>query len=51
MNKQLLKTSGADVLSSRKKTQNNLMGGGGGGGGMPPVRPRVNKQNKKHLRE
>ena len=32
MNEQLLKTSGADVLSSRKKTQKNLMGGGEEGG-------------------
>ena len=28
MNEQLLKTSGTDVLSSKKKTQKNLMGGG-----------------------
>ena len=28
MNKQLLKTSGAAVLSSRKKTQKNLVEGG-----------------------
>ena len=43
MNEKLLKTSGADVLCSRKKTQKNLMGGGGGG--IHPhtlVRPRVN---------
>ena len=33
-----------------KKLKTTLWGGGGGGG-MPPVRPRVNKQNKKHLRE
>ena len=29
MNEQLMKTSGADVLSSGKKTQKSLMGGGG----------------------
>ena len=42
MNEQLLKTSGTDVLSSRKKTQKNLMGGGGAG--VHPlllIRPRV----------
>ena len=32
MNKQLPKTSGTDVLSSKKKTPKNLMGAGGGGG-------------------
>ena len=42
MNEHLLKTSDANVLSSRekknKKTQENLMGGGGGeGGGHPPL--------------
>ena len=31
MYEQLLKTSGADVLSSRKKLQKTLRGGGGGG--------------------
>ena len=42
MNEHLLKTSDANVLSSRekktknKKTQENLIGGGGGGGGIPP---------------
>ena len=36
MNEQLMKTSGADVLSSRKKTQKNLMRGGGGGDIPPP---------------
>jgi len=45
MNKQLLKTSGANVLTSRKKTQKNLMGGDIH---YPPtpthiVRPRVKK--------
>ena len=41
MNNQLLKTSGADVLSSRKKTQKNLRGVASN---PPPpllVRPRV----------
>ena len=33
MNEQLLKTSGADVLSSRKKVRKTSWGGGGGGGG------------------
>ena len=40
MKEQLLKTSGADVLSSRKKLRKTL-----GGGEIPPalfVRPRVN---------
>ena len=42
MNKQLLKTPGADVLSFRKKTQKNLMGGGGGAASPPSLlRPRV----------
>ena len=46
MNEQLLKTSGAVVLSSRKKLRKTLLGGGGGGGPRPPpppplVRPRV----------
>ena len=34
MNKQILKTSGADVLSSRKKLRKTL-----GGGGIPPLPP------------
>ena len=43
MNEHLLKTSDANVLSSRekkkkKKTQENLMGGGGGGA-TPPQPP------------
>ena len=49
MNEQLLKTSGADVLSSRKKTQKNLPGGLVDATPPPPhsptlyvVRPRVN---------
>ena len=33
MNQQLLKTSGADVLSSRKKLRKTLWGVWGGGGG------------------
>ena len=32
MNEQVLKTSGAGVLSSKKKTQTNFIGGGGGSG-------------------
>ena len=32
MKEQLLKTSGTDVLSSRKKLRKNLRGGGGGVG-------------------
>ena len=36
MNEQLLKTSGTDVLSSRKKLKKTLEGG------TPPERPRVN---------
>ena len=31
MNEHVLKTSGADVLSSKKNPQTNFMGGGGGG--------------------
>ena len=46
MNKQLLKTSRADVLSCRKKLGKTLRGGGGKnlmGGGIPPLaRPRAN---------
>ena len=34
MNKQLLKTSGANVLSSRKKLRKTLWRAGGGGGGI-----------------
>ena len=37
MNEQLMKTSGADVLSSGKKTQKSLMGGGGGDSPPPPL--------------
>ena len=37
MNEQLLKTSGADVLSSRKKLRKTSLGGGGGGGGIHPA--------------
>ena len=49
MNEQLLKTSGADVLSSRKKTQKNLGWGAGGGGHPPPrVLPRVEIKCEKH---
>ena len=33
INAQLLKTSGTDVLSSRKKLRKTLRGGEGGGGG------------------
>ena len=36
MNEQLLKTPGADVLSSRKKLRKTLWGGGGGVGIPPP---------------
>ena len=35
MNEQLLKTSGADVLSSKRKLSKTL--GGGGGGGIHPL--------------
>ena len=38
MNEQLLKTSGTDVLSSRKKLKKTLEGGTP----PPPERPRVN---------
>ena len=49
MNEQLLKTSGADVLSSRIKTQKNLEGGGGGGWHPPPrILPRVEIKYEKH---
>ena len=34
MNEQLLKTSGANVLSSRKKKLRIILLGGGGGGGV-----------------
>ena len=40
MNEQLLKTSGADVLSFRKKRTKTLRGGGGQAS-TRPVRPRV----------
>ena len=39
INEQLLKTSGAEVLSFKKKTQKNLTGGGGAPGGAPPPPP------------
>ena len=42
MNEQLLKTSGADVLSSRETTEKNLMWEGGGTPLPPVVYPRVN---------
>ena len=42
MNEQLLKTSGADVLSPRKKLRKTLRGGGGDIHPPPLVRPRVN---------
>ena len=42
MNEQLLKTSGADVLSSRETTEENLMWEGGGTPLPPVVYPRVN---------
>ena len=47
MNEQLLKTSGADVLSSRKKLWKTLLGGGNPAP-LPPlfVRPRVIKVNR-----
>ena len=41
MNEQLLKTSGADVLSSRKNLRKTLRGGGGRASTLRPVRPRV----------
>ena len=41
MNEQLLKTSGADVLSYRKKRTKTLRGGGGQASTPRPVRPRV----------
>ena len=41
MNEQLLKTSGADGLSSMKKLRKTLLGGGGWHPPLPPVRPRV----------
>ena len=47
MNEQLLKTSGADVSSSRKKTQKNL-GGGAGWRPSPLVLPRVEIKYEKH---
>ena len=49
MSEQLLETSGADVLSSRKKVRKTV---GGGGGGVNPPRPlhvrglNSNKMNK-----
>ena len=48
MNEQLLKTSGADVSSSRKKTQKNLGGGGAGWRPSPLVLPRVEIKYEKH---
>ena len=52
MNKHLLKTSGADVLCSRKKTQKNRTGGGIHPSLPPPVRPRVKQYvYRKNLRE
>ena len=44
MNEQVLKTSGADVLSSRRKLT-KYFGGGGGTHPYPLVRPRVNTIN------
>ena len=41
MKEQLLKPSGADVLSSRKKLRKTLRGGGGRASTPRPVRPRV----------
>ena len=37
MNEQLLKTSGTDVLSSRKKLRKTLWEGGGGRASIPPL--------------
>ena len=48
MNEQLLKTSGADVSSSRKKTQKNLGGGGAGWRPPPLVLPRVEIKYEKN---
>ena len=46
MNEQLLKTSGADVLSSRKKLRKTFLGVASTAPAPPPPleRPRVNKQ-------
>ena len=41
MNEQLLKTSSANVVSSRKRLRKTLWRGGGGGGSPHLVRPRV----------
>ena len=53
MNEQLLKTSGTDVLSSRKKLRKTLWEGGWGGGGggihTPLVPQRVNLFKLSHL--
>ena len=44
MKEQLLKTSGTDVLSSRKKLRKTLRGGGGGWGvGIQIAQPLKNK--------
>ena len=43
MKEQLLKTSGTDVLSSRKKLRKNLPGGGGRGVGIQIAQPLKNK--------
>ena len=50
MNEQLLKTSGTDVLSSRKKLRKTLSEGGGGGGNHTPHVPQmVNLFKLSHL--
>ena len=49
MNEQLLKTSGANVLSSRKKTRKNLEGGRGGLHPRPRVLPRVEIKYEKNM--
>ena len=50
MNEQPLKTSGADVLFSRKKTQKNL-GGAGIQLSPPLVRPRVKSPGEGRVKE